>query len=461
MRYRKATKGTVAILATALTGTVFATGAAAWVNPLKDRYIDETYSICDQGGFFVGGVPKVTNYASSATAVGQPEQLIIGQAYVQFQIPKERLKYPLIMVHGSGYSGSALDATPDGREGWFPYAVRHGLATFIMDQAGRARSGFDRSVFHEARVTGNLSLIPTLGGGSSNNIWTSWFGHIIPAGTNIVTGTMIRHGDPGDPDLPEDFSLPSSKHGNYPPAYPIPPVKNSIDPKIAARVGAIGPAPNPANNQYLALESYKYLVPNTEVTLPGSTCGACVPSNVGPAETWTGAALAELVEGLGGAIVSPHSQSTTMVMHMVRLLKEHGKLHLLKGIIIPEGAGTQLAPAGLVPSDFDTVPFLIVNGDYRADASRITNRTTVDQINSSPTRKVGPATYVDTETLSPQKKWRGQTHMNMLGTNNLDLFDYFLAWSKKNIDNPSYKGGCASGDDDRDQHDDDDDDHHH
>ena len=48
--------------------------------------------------------------------------------------------------------------------------------------------------------------------------------------------------------------------------------------------------------------------------------------------------------------------------------------------------------------------------------------------------------------------------MNMLGTSNLDLFDYFLAWADKNIDNPKHKGGCADGDDDRD---DDDDDHHH
>ena len=120
MRYKKSAMGTAAVLAVALTGTVFATGASAWVNPLKNRYIDETYSICDQGGFFVGGVPKVTNFASSAITEGQPEQLIIGQAYVQFQIPKERLKWPLIMVHGSGYTGSALDATPDGREGWFP-----------------------------------------------------------------------------------------------------------------------------------------------------------------------------------------------------------------------------------------------------------------------------------------------------------------------------------------------------
>ncbi len=107
----------LAALTAALTATVYSNGAQAWENPLENRYIGKSYDVCDQGGFFVGGVPKVTNFASSATAEGPPEQIIIGQAYVQFQIPEERKKWPLIMVHGSGYSGSALDATPDGREG--------------------------------------------------------------------------------------------------------------------------------------------------------------------------------------------------------------------------------------------------------------------------------------------------------------------------------------------------------
>ena len=66
---------------------------------------------------------------------------------------------------------------------------------------------------------------------------------------------------------------------------------------------------------------------------------------------------------------------------------------------------------------------------------------------------------VDAETLG-KKLNKGLTHMNMLGTNNLDLFDYFLKWADKNIPNPKHKGGCAGGDDDR-GHDDDDDDHHH
>jgi hypothetical protein len=72
--------------------------------------------ICDQGAFFVGGVPKVTNYATSSTST-TPGAIIIGQSYVQFQIPTKRRQWPLIMVHGSAHTGASLDATPDGTEG--------------------------------------------------------------------------------------------------------------------------------------------------------------------------------------------------------------------------------------------------------------------------------------------------------------------------------------------------------
>jgi hypothetical protein len=421
-----------------------AVGASGWSNPLVKQYVKGKLDVCDQGAFFVGGVPKVTPYASSATAAGQPQQITIGQAYVQFQIPKKHRQWPLIMVHGSTHTGAALDATPDGHEGWLSYSVQNNLATFVMDQPGRGRSGFDQSVLHEARITNNPSLIPTIGRISDDGAWVSWFGHIIPAGTNIVTGTMIRHGDPGDPQPPEDPNNPSEAHGNYPPAFPIPPVPNSIDPKIRARMGALGLPPNPANNTYLALNYYKQLVPNGEATLPSSICPTCVPQTVGPADTWSPRALAELVEGLGGAIVSPHSQSTSQVMHMVRILKEHGHLNLVKGIIIPEGAGTSLTAAGLVGSDFDHIPFLLVNGDYRPLATRIGNRQAVAQMNASPTRdpKIGPALVLDIEDPMFAGTLNGQTHMNMLGSTNLKLFDFFLSWAGKYIRNPMASSSC-------------------
>ena len=103
------------------------TGAWAWQNPLKHPYLTGPLDVCDQGSFFVGGVPKVTTYATSAITEGVPQQLDIGQMYVQFQIPKKHRVWPIIMVHGGGFSGSCVEATPQGTEGWVSYAVRNNL----------------------------------------------------------------------------------------------------------------------------------------------------------------------------------------------------------------------------------------------------------------------------------------------------------------------------------------------
>jgi hypothetical protein len=86
---------------------------------------------------------------------------------------------------------------------------------------------------------------------------------------------------------------------------------------------------------------------------------------VNSANTWTPKALAELVEGLGG-----HSQSGSMGHHMARILKEHGKLHLLKGLITIEG-GCSLTNAGLAAdgSDFKTIAYMAFKGDYTAPSA--------------------------------------------------------------------------------------------
>jgi len=427
--------------------------AAAWRNPLANRYTSgDPLSICDQGSFFVGGVPKVTPYAASSN-VGEVlnfEQIIIGQMYVQFEIPTERRQWPIIMIHGSTHTGAALDATPDGREGWYSYAVRNNLATFVVDQPGRGRSGFDQSVLHEAKASGNWDLVPSnFGRITDNRAWTVWFGHIIPDGTGIVDGAMIRHGDSGDPQAADDPDVPSESHGSYPPAYPIPPVAGSADPNLVARNGAIGPAPNSANNDYLGLEYYKQLVPNAEVTLPGSECEACEPSTVASVNTWLPLALAELLEGLGGGILSPHSQSTAPVFHTVRILKQRGELDLIKGIIIPEGAGTNLAAAGLVGSDFDSIPFLMVNGDYRPLTTRRGNYDAVAEMNASATRRVGPALSLDAEDPMFEGRMLGHTHMGMLGSTSLVEFNFFLEWAADNIDNPMVDGLCPVAEPDR------------
>ena len=416
----------ILLSATLLVATVGAASAE------MKKFLTKPLVIDDQGSFFIGGVPKVTNYATVPGPNQQPapNQITIGQMYVQFQIPatKKRNAAPVIMVHGSTHTAACLESTPDGREGWYPYFVRKGISTYLVDQAGRGRSGFDESVIHEAAalirsgdVQKGLAMLPSMGRITDNGAWTQWFGHLIPPGSTILNGKLIRHGDPGDP--PTD----DATHTNdYFPAYPL----GAVDANIAARKGAIGPAPSGPNDDY-ALEYYKQLVPNAEATLPASICATCEPKEIPPANTWTPMALADLVEKLGGAVVATHSQSGIMGHHMVRILKERGHLDLVKGLITIEGS-CSLPNSGLKAEDFDNIPYLALKGDYTATSEVC--QTTVNEINAR--RKAGKGTakadYIKLDELG-NPVFKGTTHMMMIGSNNLEVADVILNWTDQNI----------------------------
>jgi len=410
------------ILPLALTGNL-----AAQEGQKMRKFLTKPLVIEDQGSFFVGGVPKVTNYAIVPAANQQPSpnQITIGQMYVQFEIPvnKKRNAPPTIMVHGSSHTAVCLESTPDGREGWYPYFVRKGISTYLVDQAGRGRSGFDESIVHEAAamlkngdIQAGTALMPTFGRISDNGAWVNWFGQLIPQGSTILNGTLVRHGDPGDTEHSE----------KYFPAYPI----STVDQNVVSRTGAIGDAPK-GPNDYFALEYYKQLVPNAEVTLPGSTCATCDPTTISPANTWTPQDLALLVEKLGGAIVATHSQSGIMGHHMVRILKERGHLDMLKGLITIEGS-CSLSNSGLKAEDFDNVPYLALKGDYTPRSEVCQN--TVDALNArrAAGQGIAKADYIKLGELG-NPVFKGTTHMMMLGTNNLEVADVILNWVDTNI----------------------------
>ena len=399
----------------------------------QKKFLTGPLTIEDQGSFFIGGVPKVTNHAApappgpgGAAAAPLPHQITIGQMYVQFQIPAKKYAggWPVIMVHGSSHTGACLESTPDGREGWYPYFVRKGVPSYIVDQAGRGRSGFDESVIHEGEanivagdVSGGTALIPGFGRITDDGAWTNWFGHLVPANSTILTGTLIRHGDPGDPNPNPD----TYKHVE--PLFPL----ESEDAGVVSRAGAIGPAPaGPAGNY--ALEYYKQLVPNAEVTLPGSTCATCDPSNIAPANTWTPHNLAALVERLGGAIVVTHSQSGIMGHHMTRILKERGHLDLLKGLVTLEGS-CSLPNSGLTAADFDNIPYMALKGDYTATSMVCSD--TVNAINARRAAKQGTAKadYLKLDDMGIL----GVTHMMMLDKKNLEIADVIYGWLDKNV----------------------------
>jgi hypothetical protein len=399
----------------------------------QKRFLTAPLVIEDQGSFFVGGVPKVTEHATvppppgttPAPAAGGPHQITIGQMYVQFQVPaKKYAGWPVIMVHGSSHTAACLESTPDGREGWYPYFVRKGVPSYIVDQAGRGRSGFDQSVIHEGEAKigsgdarGGAELIPAFGRITDDGAWTNWFGHLVPANSTVLTGTLVPHGDARDPNPNPD----SFRHVS--PLFPI----ESADASVISRAGALGPAPA-GSNAYYALEYYKQLVPNAEVTLPGSTCSTCDPQALSPANTWTPQNLALLVERLGGAVVVTHSQSGIMGHHMTRILKERGRLDLLKGLVTLEGS-CSLANSGLTAADFDGIPYLALKGDYTATSTVC--QDTVSAINARRAGKRGTAKadYLKLDEMG----MLGVTHMMMLDKRNLEIADVMLGWVTRNV----------------------------
>lgn len=121
--------------------------------PKKDPIVLE-----DQGSFMAGG--KVITAANGDTFHGD-------HAYVQYQIPPNARRLPLVMWHGGGQFSKTWESTPDGRDGYQNIFLRRGFATYIFDQPRRGRSGratvpgtINAGTPNESGIWGNFRLGP-------------------------------------------------------------------------------------------------------------------------------------------------------------------------------------------------------------------------------------------------------------------------------------------------------------
>ena len=132
----------LALLALALLAAVPAAQAAQAAKSKPPR-TGGALVIAEQGYFFVGG-----QYITAKDG----RKIMAGQMYVQYQIPQPRKhRYPIIMWHGGGQTGTNFLGTPDGRMGWSDYFVRQGYAVYVVDQPARARSGFFTEAYGPTR----------------------------------------------------------------------------------------------------------------------------------------------------------------------------------------------------------------------------------------------------------------------------------------------------------------------
>jgi hypothetical protein len=213
--------------------------------------------------------------------------------------------------------------------------------------------------------------------------------------------------------------------------------------------GTWGPAPYGPAAAY-QLHYYRQLLPNYEVTLPGSTCPTCGPNPanqvISPANTWSPTNLAALVAKLGGAIIATHSQSGIQGHHAARVLKEMGKLNLLKGLITIEG-GCSFPNSGLDAADFDNIPYMPIKGDYTVHSQGC--QDSVDAINARRAAGMGTAKaeYIELDNPKYNGRYNGVSHMMMIetaATSALPVMQVMLDWAAKYIPNPPAGGRCNS-----------------
>jgi pimeloyl-ACP methyl ester carboxylesterase len=134
----------------ASTGAIFVVGAFAaavllpgGMGAKAERAPEpEPLVIEKMGSYMVGGTVITAPGTFDPTKFPTPPdgQTFHGDhAYVQFHIPPNARKLPLVMWHGC--LSTAWESTPDGREGYQSIFLRRGFAVYVLDQPRGQRAG--------------------------------------------------------------------------------------------------------------------------------------------------------------------------------------------------------------------------------------------------------------------------------------------------------------------------------
>jgi hypothetical protein len=234
------------------------------------------------GSFFIPGNTHSidTNEARGGGAgVPYPGLSMINQMYVQFMLPQAqngKKHVPIAIVHGCCLSTKSWQTTPDGRMGWDEYFVRQGFDTFMIDQVGRARSGFDATKYNQMRtgeLTNVLELPPILIA-SDQFAWNVFRWGMAPCTASPCSSTATPH------------------------------------PGIRFPMNTVGVG-SPSNDQF-----YNMVIPDLNATLSGAAPyfppPPQNPTPTNPAAFFnTPAQMAELANEVGGAALMGHSESSS------------------------------------------------------------------------------------------------------------------------------------------------------
>jgi pimeloyl-ACP methyl ester carboxylesterase len=155
--------------------------------PAVARAADDALAIARQGNFYIGG-----KYVES-----NGDRPMVGQAFVEYQIPQRQTHpYPIVMIHGGSQTGTGWISTPDGREGWAIYFLRHGYAVYVVDQVARGRSAYIGDVYGASRTQTREYVMQRFSTSEKYNLWPKARYHTQWPGS----------GEPGDPVFDNYFA---------------------------------------------------------------------------------------------------------------------------------------------------------------------------------------------------------------------------------------------------------------
>ena len=162
MRHRTEMGRVVGSIGAVMTIIALSTAVSGQAQKPK-RFLTGPLTIEDQGSFFVGGVPKITDHAvRPATGPGttpptQPSCRARNKSPSARCTCSSRSRQRRTGLAGrSSWCTDPRTPAPAWNRrrmavrGGIPYFVRKGVSTYVVDQSGRGRSGFDQSVLHEA-----------------------------------------------------------------------------------------------------------------------------------------------------------------------------------------------------------------------------------------------------------------------------------------------------------------------
>lgn len=135
-------------------------------------------TLAEQGSFFVGGRivqgKGVYDPSKDTGNTNEGNTFWADQMYVQYQIPANPRKYPLVLVHGGGGTGRVWETTPDGREGYQTLFLRRGFAVYIVDFPRRGRAGFPSYNGSFGQVDGEAIVPNRTNRAGLQYAWSRW-----------------------------------------------------------------------------------------------------------------------------------------------------------------------------------------------------------------------------------------------------------------------------------------------